>query len=93
MTKRSRASLCRPSRCGRSSSLNDAVASLEEEIKEISRMSLNTDNRLMSGVSVSDEYAVAVDAFGLSRADLGEITRPWQVPDRRPRDSRESGNA
>lgn len=52
-------------------------------------VSINTDNRLMSGVSVSGEYALAAEAFGLSSAVLGEITvdaieagfGPW--PDRK----------
>ena len=52
-------------------------------------VSINTDNRLMSGVTVSGEYGLARDTFGLSRADLGSITvaaieagfGPW--PDRK----------
>lgn len=37
-------------------------------------VSINPDNRLMSGVSVTDEYQLTVDAFGLTLADLEEIT-------------------
>lgn len=37
-------------------------------------VSINTDNRLMSDVSVTDEYELAATAFGLSVADLGSIT-------------------
>jgi adenosine deaminase len=37
-------------------------------------VSINTDNRLMSGVSVSSEYELAADTFSLSIEDLGEIT-------------------
>ncbi len=37
-------------------------------------VSINTDNRLMSGISMSDEYALASSAFGLSADDLTEIT-------------------
>lgn len=37
-------------------------------------VSINTDNRLMSGVSMSDEFSTAIDAFGLDRGDLEEIT-------------------
>ena len=37
-------------------------------------VSINTDNRLMSRVSVSDEYALASSAFDLDRDDLTTIT-------------------
>jgi adenosine deaminase len=37
-------------------------------------VSINTDNRLMSGVTVSSEYALAASTFALSASDLGEIT-------------------
>ncbi len=37
-------------------------------------VSINTDNRLMSGVSVSDEYWLAASTFGLDAGDLEEIT-------------------
>lgn len=36
-------------------------------------VTLNTDNRLMSGITLSHEYQVAAETFGLSLADLGEI--------------------
>ncbi|MCL1594571.1 MAG: adenosine deaminase [Actinomycetia bacterium] len=37
-------------------------------------VSINTDNRLMSGVSVSSEYQLAAEAFQLSRSVLGHVT-------------------
>jgi adenosine deaminase len=37
-------------------------------------VSLNTDDRLMSGVTTSGEYALAADTFGLNVEDLGAIT-------------------
>ena len=37
-------------------------------------VSINTDNRLMSSVSVSDEYLLAATTFGLDRAAIGTIT-------------------
>jgi adenosine deaminase len=37
-------------------------------------VTLNTDNRLMSGVSLSDEFALAVEHHGFGPADLLEIT-------------------
>ena len=37
-------------------------------------VTINTDNRLMSGISLSDEYRLARDTFGLTYADLGAIT-------------------
>jgi adenosine deaminase len=37
-------------------------------------VSINTDNRLMSRVSLSDEYALAAGTFDLNPADLCEIT-------------------
>jgi len=53
-------------------------------------VSINTDNRLMSGVSVSDEYALAASTFDLSIDDLVAITvdaleagfGDWRVRDR-----------
>lgn len=36
-------------------------------------VSINTDNRLMSGVTVSGEYALASSAFGLGVSDLGAV--------------------
>jgi adenosine deaminase len=37
-------------------------------------VSINTDNRLMSGVTVSSEYALAMQRFGLTVGELGDIT-------------------
>ena len=37
-------------------------------------VTINTDNRLMSGNSLSDEYRLARDTYGLSYADLGATT-------------------
>ena len=37
-------------------------------------VSINTDNRLMSDVTVSGEYELAAEAFGLGSDDLGRIT-------------------
>jgi adenosine deaminase len=37
-------------------------------------VTLNTDNRLMSRVNLSDEYELAATTFGLGSADLEEIT-------------------
>ncbi len=50
-------------------------------------VTLNTDNRLMSNISLSDEFRLAGDAFGLTLADMGRITEnalvsgfgPWGV--------------
>jgi adenosine deaminase len=36
-------------------------------------VSLSTDNRLMSGTSLTDEYEHAVRSFGFTFAELGEI--------------------
>jgi adenosine deaminase len=38
------------------------------------RVTLNTDNRLMSGISLSDEFALAYGEIGLSVAELGRVT-------------------
>ena len=38
------------------------------------RVTLNTDNRLMSRTSMSDEYEIAVNQFGCSLRDLEKIT-------------------
>jgi len=37
-------------------------------------VALNTDNRLMSNVRMSDEYRLAAESFDLSVVELGEIT-------------------
>ncbi|MEM7517973.1 MAG: adenosine deaminase, partial [Planctomycetota bacterium] len=38
------------------------------------RVTLNTDNRLMSRTTMSDEFQVAIDQFGCTLADLEKIT-------------------
>jgi adenosine deaminase len=38
------------------------------------RVTLNTDNRLMSNISLTDEYFLAAETFGLTLADLEKIT-------------------
>ncbi|HWP82998.1 MAG TPA: adenosine deaminase [Bacteroidota bacterium] len=38
------------------------------------RVTLNTDDRLMSNITLSDEYATAVDVFGLTIEDLEKLT-------------------
>ncbi len=38
------------------------------------RVTLNTDNRLMSGISLSDEYALAHDVLGFTVRELGLLT-------------------
>jgi len=38
------------------------------------RVTLNTDNRLMSGITLTDEYRLAAETFGLELADLERIT-------------------
>lgn len=37
-------------------------------------VSINTDNRLMSGISMIDEYALAAETYSLSTGDLNRIT-------------------
>jgi adenosine deaminase len=37
-------------------------------------VSINTDNRLMSGVTVSGEYGLAMESFGFTTQDLRDIT-------------------
>ena len=56
-----------------------AVQKLEEHPFDIFhryrfRVTLNTDNRLMSGITLTDEYRTAANAFGLTLADLERIT-------------------
>src|SRR5579871_2691447 len=56
-----------------------AVRSLEEHpfgyfFKYRFRVTLNTDNRLMSGITLTDEYRTAADMFGLNMTDLERIT-------------------
>jgi adenosine deaminase len=38
------------------------------------RVTLNTDNRLMSNITLTDEYHTASEVFGLTLADLEKIT-------------------
>jgi adenosine deaminase len=38
------------------------------------RVTLNTDDRLMSGITLTDEYKTAADCFGLTFDDLEKIT-------------------
>ena len=56
-----------------------AVQKLEEHPFDIFhrhrfRVTLNTDNRLMSGITLTDEYQTAANAFGLTLRDLERIT-------------------
>src|SRR5881396_1903586 len=56
-----------------------AVQKLEEHPFDIFhkyrfRVTLNTDNRLMSGITLSDEYRTAANVFGLTLSDLERIT-------------------
>jgi adenosine deaminase len=56
-----------------------AVPSIEEHpfgiyYKEKFRVTLNTDNRLMSNTSMTREFSLAVDAFKLGLHDLEKIT-------------------
>jgi adenosine deaminase len=56
-----------------------AVPSLEEHPFAIFyrykfRVTLNTDNRLMSGITLTDEYRTATKTFDLTLADLERIT-------------------
>jgi adenosine deaminase len=56
-----------------------AVRNLEEHPFEVFykyrfRVTLNTDNRLMSGISLTDEYHTAAETFGLTLNDLERIS-------------------
>jgi adenosine deaminase len=56
-----------------------AARSLEEHpfrvlFREKFRVTLNTDNRLMSNTTMSKEFAAAADAYGLSIDDFEKIT-------------------
>ena len=56
-----------------------AVEKLEEHPFDILnryrfRVTLNTDNRLMSGITLTDEYVTAANLFGLTLRDLERIT-------------------
>lgn len=65
--------------CLQSNVHTGATPSLEEHpfrhfFTEGFRVTLNTDNRLMSRTSQTDEYQIAHDAFGLSADDLETMT-------------------
>ena len=52
-----------------------ATASMEEHpfpifMEKMFRVTLNTDNRLMSRTTMTDEYTIAVERFGCSMSDL-----------------------
>lgn len=56
-----------------------AVKSLEEHpfgilYKYKFRVTLNTDDRLMSGITLTDEYAIANEIFGLGLDELEKVT-------------------
>lgn len=56
-----------------------ATATLEEHpfpvfFEHKFRVTLNTDNRLMSNTTMSEEFAIAVNTFGCSTSDLERIT-------------------
>jgi adenosine deaminase len=56
-----------------------AVSSIREHpfgifFKHRFRVTLNTDNRLMSGITLTDEYRLAADVFDLTLADLERIS-------------------
>jgi adenosine deaminase len=56
-----------------------AAASLEEHpfpvfMKLGFRVTLNTDNRLMSATTMTDEYAIAVEQYGCTLKDLERLT-------------------
>jgi adenosine deaminase len=55
------------------------VASLEDHpfphfLRAGFRVTLNTDNRLMSGVTLTDEYLLAHRTFGLTLTELERVT-------------------
>ena len=65
--------------CPTSNVHTGAVASIEEHPIDLLRrlrfrVTVNTDNRLMSGVSLSSEFATLVDAFGLDLAEMQWLT-------------------
>lgn len=69
-----------PIECCLSSNVHTgAAASLEEHpfphfLREGYRVTLNTDNRLMSRTTMTDEFRAAVQAYGLGLADLERVT-------------------
>jgi adenosine deaminase len=65
--------------CPTSNVHTGAVASIEEHPIELLRrlrfrVTVNTDNRLMSGVTLSSEFAELVRAFGLDLAEMQWLT-------------------
>ena len=55
------------------------MSSLEDHpfpyfLREGYRVTLNTDNRLMSHTTMTDEFRVAVETFGCTLADLERVT-------------------
>jgi len=65
--------------CPTSNVHTGAVASIEEHPIDLLRrlrfrITVNTDNRLMSGVTLSSEFAALADAFGLDLAEMQWLT-------------------
>jgi adenosine deaminase len=65
--------------CPTSNVQTGAVASIKDHpiglLRELSfRVTVNTDNRLMSGVSLSSEFHALTEAFGYGRADIQWLT-------------------
>lgn len=65
--------------CLQSNVHTGAVATLEDHpfpyfLREGYRVTLNTDNRLMSHTTMTDEFRVAVDTFGCTLRDLERVT-------------------
>ena len=65
--------------CLQSNVHTGAVSSLEDHpfpyfLREGYRVTLNTDNRLMSHTTMTDEFRVAVETFGCTLADLERVT-------------------
>ena len=65
--------------CLQSNVHTGAVKSLEEHpfpylLREGYRVTLNTDNRLMSHTTMTDEFRVAVDTYGCDLKDLERVT-------------------
>jgi len=65
--------------CLQSNVHTGAVRSLEEHpfpyfLREGYRVTLNTDNRLMSHTTMTDEFRVAVEHYGCTLEDLERVT-------------------
>jgi adenosine deaminase len=65
--------------CPTSNVQTGAVASLEEHPIELLRrlryrVTVNTDNRLMSGVTMSSEFRAVAEAFGIGLDDMEWLT-------------------